>query len=148
MILKDRIEKVISDHFAGSDKFLIEITSKPGNKIALFIDGDNGITIDDCKALSRLIGSTFDRDEEDYDLTVSSAGADRPLRIPRQYFRHVGRTLEIATKTDEIIAGKLIAASEEAIELEHKPGKKETQKPNTIITFNQIKQGKVILSFK
>ncbi len=148
MILKDRIEKIISDHFAGSDKFLVEITSKPGNKIALFIDGDNGITINDCKAVTKLIESNFDRDEEDYDLMVSSSGANNPMKLPRQYLRHVGRTLEITTKTGEIISGKLITATQEAIELEHKPVKKETQKPNTTIPFSEIKEGKVILSFK
>ncbi len=148
MILKDRIEKIISDHFNESDHFLVEVKLKPGNKITVFIDGDRGITIDDCKEITRLIESKFNRDEEDYDLMVSSAGADSPLKLPRQYFKHVGRELEITNTMGEIIFGKMIAASQEAIELEHKPGKKERQKPNTIIPFNQIKEGKVILAFK
>ncbi|MBE0648515.1 MAG: ribosome assembly cofactor RimP [Bacteroidales bacterium] len=148
MILKDRIEKVISDHFSGSDKFLVDIKSKPGDKIAVFIDGDNGVTIDDCKAVTRLIESNFNRDNEDYDLTVSSSGADSPMKLPRQYFKHVGRTLEVTTKTGEVASGKLIAATGDSIELQHIPGKKETQKPNTVIKFSEIKEGKVILSFK
>jgi ribosome maturation factor RimP len=148
MILKDQIEKIVSDHFSGSGKFLVELKMKPGDKIALFIDGDNGITIDDCKALTRLIESKFNRDEEDYELMISSAGADQPMKLPRQYLRHIGRTLEITTKTGETISGKLIKASPEAIELEHKPVKKETQKPNTILTFSEIKEGKVVLSFR
>lgn len=146
--MKNRIEEIITDHFRESDKFLVEVKVKPANKIAVFIDGDNGITIDDCKGITRLIESNFDRDQEDYDLTVSSAGADSPMKLSRQYVKHLGRNLEIKTVTDEIISGNLIAASEESIELAHKPGKKETQKPNTILPFNQIKEGKVILAFK
>jgi len=146
--MKDRIEEIVSGHYSGSDKFLVEVKVNAANKITVFIDGDHGITIDDCKEMTRLIGSNFDRDQEDYDLTVSSSGADSPMKIPRQYIKHVGRELEITTATEEIISGKLIAASQESIELEHKPGKKETQKPNTRLTFNQIKEGKVILAFK
>lgn len=148
MTLKDRIEKLVTNHFIGSDKFLVEVKMKPGNKIALFIDGDNGITIDDCKVVTRLIESNFDRDKEDFDLTVSSAGADAPMTIPRQYIKHVGRTLEIKSKAGEIITGKLVSANEETIELEHIPGKKEVQKPNTTLAFSEIIEGKVILSFK
>ncbi|MBL7137779.1 MAG: ribosome assembly cofactor RimP [Bacteroidales bacterium] len=148
MITKDQIETFINAYFNDSDKFLVEVKVNPANKIAAFIDGDQGITIDDCKELTRHIGSTLDRDQEDYDLTVSSAGADNPMKIPRQYIKHVGRELEITTTAGAIISGKLVAAGQESIELEHKPIKKEKQKPNTIVTFNQIKEGKVVLSFK
>lgn len=148
MILKDRIAETIRTHFEGSDKFLVDVKVKTGDKIAVFIDGDHGITIDDCKAVTRLIESTFNRDEEDFDLTVSSSGADTPMKMPRQFPRHTGRQLEIVKTNGETVTGKLVSATEDSIELEHKPVKKEKQQPNTTIPFSEIKEGKVILSFK
>lgn len=148
MILKERITEFINSQLEGSDKFLVEVKVNTGEKISVFLDGDRGITINDCKALTRLIESTFNRDEEDYDLTVSSAGADSPMKMPRQYPKHIGRTLEIRMKTDEIITGKLSSAVQEAIVLELPANKKEKQKQHTTIPFSEIKEGKVVLSFK
>ena len=146
--MEHRIEEIISGYYAGSDKFLVQISVKPGNTIAVFIDGDRGITIDDCKELARHIESKLDRNKEDYELMVSSAGADKPMTMPRQFLKHVGRHLIIDTTTGTVLTGKLVKADQVAIELEHKPEKKEKQHPNTSIPFNQIKEGKVVLSFK
>lgn len=148
MILKERITDFINKYLEGSDKFLVEIKVSPGDKISVFVDGERGITIDDCKMLTRVIESAFNRDDEDFDLTVSSAGADTPMKMPRQYPKHIGRTLEIRMKTDEIITGKLSSAVQEAIVLELPANKKEKQKQHTTIPFSEIKEGKVVLSFK
>lgn len=146
--MKSKIEEIISTHYSGSDKFLVDAAVKPGNRIAVFIDGERGITIEDCRELTRFIESKLDRGEEDYELTVSSAGADTPMKMPRQFLKHVGRQLEVITTAGTTMKGKLIKADADAIELEHLPGKKEKQQPNTLLKFSEIKQGKVMLAFK
>jgi ribosome maturation factor RimP len=78
------ITDLVNEHFAGSDKFLVEIFIKPINRIFIFIDGDHGVTISDCVALSRFIESKYDRETTDFELNVSSSGADQPIRLPRQ----------------------------------------------------------------
>jgi len=110
MITELQIERIINEYYQGSDKFLVEAKVKGANQVSVFIDGDNGITIDDCKDLTRYIESKIDRDWEDFDLTVSSAGANKPIRLPRQYLKHIGRVLEVKTKEGDIVKGKLVKA--------------------------------------
>jgi len=148
MNMINKIEEIISECFSGSDKFLVDVSVKPGNRIAVFIDGERGITIEDCRDLTRFIESKLDRDEEDYELTVSSTGADSPMKIPRQFLKHVGRQLEVITTGGATIKGKLVNTDADAIELEHIQGKKEKKQSNTLLKFNEIKQGKVVLAFK
>lgn len=148
MIAKEHITDFINRHLEGSDKFLVEVKVSAGDKISIFIDGDNGITIDDCRMLTRAIETAFSRDEEDYDLTVSSAGADKPLKLPRQYPRHTGRTIEIKTVSGETFTGKLKTAGPVAVALTLQSGKKAKQELVIEIPFNEIKEGKILLSFK
>jgi len=148
MILENQVEELINEHYQDTEKFLVDVQVKPTNKILVFIDGDHSINIDDCRELTKYIESKIDRDREDYELTVSSAGADQPIRMPRQFLKHVGRELEVKTNEGVLISGKLIKADENSIELEHNPMKKQPQKPNTVIPFSEIKEAKVKLSFK
>jgi ribosome maturation factor RimP len=149
MITEKQLSKIISEHLLGTALFLVDVFIKSGNRIMVFIDGDLGVTIDDCKALNRYIESQLDREAEDYDLTVSTAGADRPLKYPRQYPRHTGRDLEILTTDGTEVTGTLIRTGESDIELEHPLKlKKEQKKENTILRYDQIKEATVILKFK
>lgn len=88
------------------------------NKINVFIDGDEGVTIKDCVSLSRAIESELNRDQEDFSLDVSSHGAATPLVFPRQYKRHVGRELEILKADNIKVEGKMLQCDEEGIEIE------------------------------
>jgi len=148
MITENQLSGMIAEHLQGSHLFPVEVSIRPGNRIFVYIDGDTGVTIDDCKALNRYLESQIDRETEDYDLTVSTSGADRPLRFPRQYPKHTGRTFEILLTDDASLSGKLISADPEGIILEPTAGKKEKQKENITISFQQIKEAKIILSFK
>ena len=85
MIEKIKILEIVNNALDGSEKFLVNLKITPDNRIYVDIDGDNGITIDDCIELSRAIEGQLDREEEDFELTVSSAGADQPLKLTRQY---------------------------------------------------------------
>ena len=148
MISGNQVEGLINEHYRDTEKFLVDVIVKPTNRISVFIDGDRGVTIHDCRELSKFIGSKIDRDQEDYDLTVSSAGADKPIRMPRQFLKHLGRELEVTTNEGVLLGGKLIHVDANSIELEHNPGKKQLKKPNIGITFSEIKEAKVKLSFK
>jgi len=147
MITENQVEELINEHYQGTEKFLVDVKLKQTNRILVFIDGDQGININDCKELTKYIESKIDRDLEDYDLSVSSTGADKPFMMPRQFLKHVGRELDVKTNEGDLISGKLIKADEDFIELEHHPVKKQPKKPNTEIAFSKINEAKVKLAF-
>ena len=144
-----KITRLINEHLAGTDKFLVELFIKPINRIYIFIDGDHGVKISDCAELSRHIESQFDRESVDFELNVSSSGADQPIRLPRQYLKNIGRSLQVKLSEEIIFAGKLEAVDEKGITL-LTPGdkKKKTAAETLHLTFEEIKESKVIISFK
>jgi len=143
------ITDLVNEHFAGSDKFLVEIFIKPINRIFIFIDGDHGVTISDCVALSRFIESKYDRETTDFELNVSSSGADQPIRLPRQYLKNIGRSLLVKLSEEVTLSGKLEAVDERGITLITKGDKKNKTAPETLnLAFEEIKESKVIISFK
>jgi len=129
--------------------FIVRLSVSPGNVINIYIDGDKGVTIDDCVALSRHIEQHFDRDVEDYELRVSSAGADQPYVNLRQYKKNIGRQVEVITKEGEKIKGKLLDANEDHIEIgaEPKKSKKAEGVQNLRIPMDEIKQTKTVIIF-
>jgi ribosome maturation factor RimP len=150
LILSDKIRSLVEKVLDGTDKFLVDFVVLPGNRISVYIDGDNGVTIQDCQLLSRSIESNFDREKEDYDLTVSSAGLDHSLKLERQYRKNIGQELNVITHEGIKIDGNLVRVGESEIELEHpvKKPKKEVQKPNTILPFSVIKTAKISIQFR
>ncbi len=137
-----------------SDLFLIEKSITPDNQVKIVIDGDNGVTVDDCIFISRAIEHNLDRDETDFSLEVLSAGATAPLLYARQYNKHVGRTLEVKTNDDEKVEGELVSINDDVVELkwktrEPKPvGKgKHTVVKTATIAIDTIKEAKVKIKF-
>ncbi|TVZ07777.1 ribosome maturation factor RimP [Cellulophaga sp. RHA_52] len=134
--------------------FLIDFTITPDFKINIVLDGDNGVTLKDCVAVSRAIDHNLDREEQDFSVEVASAGASSPLVLPRQYAKNIGRKLEVKTIEGRNFEGQLTAATEEAITLEWKAreqkpigkGKVTVQKKEEIL-FSDIKEAKVVLKF-
>lgn len=133
--------------------FLIDFSISADNRIHVVIDGDKGVTVADCVKISRSIEHNLDREEIDFSLEVASAGATEPMKLPRQYKKHIGRKLSVET-TDEKYEGNLTAADEESIILEWKArepkpigkGKVTVQKRQQI-AFSDIKKAKVVLKF-
>ena len=139
---------IVEQKLKGTDKFLIEVLILSGNKITVFFDGDNNISISDCQKLSRFIESLLDIDYPDYQLTVSSSGMDRPIKLLRQYKSRIGRELDVITYSGDKISGILTKVDKNGIELEHpvkKPGK-EILIPNSIIPFERIKSAKIVIT--
>ena len=151
MITEKQLTKLIGEHFEGSEFFLVDLVLKPGNQISIFIDGDQRVTIEACRLLSRFLEDNLDRETEDFDLTVSSAGADRPLKLPRQYRKNIGNELDLVTGKGDKITGRVLAADESGIEIELPPAKKTKapQEPVKLrLTFDEIKTAKEVISFK
>ncbi len=149
MIKKANILELAEDGLIGTDKFPVEVQVKGGNIITVFIDSDTAVTIDDCIRLSKRIESRLDRDTEDFELRVSSFGADKPLKMKRQYKKIVGRELKIILNEEAIITGKLESADDHHLIIKTKGEKKKGGEPEDIkIEFNNIKESVVVLSFK
>lgn len=154
MILKENILKLAHAHLKTSSIFVTGIKIGSDNHINLFIDGDNGVTIKDCVELSKYLEGNLDRNKEDFALDVSSHGATTPLVLPRQYFKHIGRTIEIKLIDDTKIEGKLLVCDDQEIKLEfttreNKPIGK--GKINVVreqkIQYHKIKESKIKLKY-
>ncbi len=153
MISKQKIADLIEEHLVGTDKFLVEFSVSTTNQIIVFIDGDQGVTISDCVALSRKIESNLDRETEDFELDISSAGLDLGLRVKRQYTKNIGRNIDIKLMNNSKITGLLKAVEDEFITIELSPGKKKKKPENEEeliknIDFKEIRETKVVISFK
>ena len=119
----------------------------------MIIDGDEGVTVNDCIEVSRKIEHNLDRDEEDFSLDVSSAGVSTPLSMPRQYRKNIGRKLAVTTSEGKF-EGKLTQVTDDNIKLEWKArepkpvGKgKITVEKEAVLPFEEIKEAKVIITF-
>ena len=113
MIQADDIVRMVNEKLAGSDKFLVEALVKPGNRILVFLDGDHGITIGNCSEISRYIESKLNREKEDYELVVSSAGLDHPFILRRQYIKNIGKTVSLKLADGSQQGGTIEEVSEE-----------------------------------
>lgn len=118
MITKDQIEKLVDESLSATDIFLVEVKVKAGNKIMVFLDSDTAVCIDDCVRVSRYIESNLDREVEDYELDVSSAGLDHPLRLDRQFQKYLGRDVEVKMADGRKVIGKLLSFDAEIVEVE------------------------------
>ncbi len=148
MIAKEKIQTIIEEILAGTDKFLVEVVIQPANRISVYIDSDTIITIHDCQEISHAIESKLNRDKEDYDLTVSSSGIDHPLKMLRQYRKNIGRELGIVTVDGKTITGTLEKVDEDSIELEHPVKKQKLIKQDNIrLPLSKIKTAKIIVKF-
>ncbi|MGK0233790.1 MAG: ribosome maturation factor RimP, partial [Psychroserpens sp.] len=115
---------------------------------------DNGVTVNDCIAVSREIEHNLDRDEIDFSLDVASAGVSEPLVEIRQYSKNIGRNLKVITSEKEVIEGKLADANDDNITLqwkarEPKPiGKgKVTVSKEAVLPYKDIVEAKVMIKF-
>ncbi|MBB5635643.1 ribosome maturation factor RimP [Pedobacter cryoconitis] len=144
------VEEKISDR---PELFLVEVKLLPGNKLIIHVDGDQGISIQDCAAISRHVGFHLEEEntiEKAYNLEVSSPGVGEPLKLKRQYDKNIGRELSVKVAGGDIMEGKLLDVNEQSITVEAKvkeKGKK-AQLVETSLDFNNIIETKVLISFK
>ena len=136
------------------DLFLIDFTLHPDNKISVVIDGDNGVTVEDCMFMSRAIEDNLDREADDFSIDVASAGATSPFVNKRQYHKNMGRTLQVKAKPDLKIEGVLKEVDDAEVTLEWeakepKPAGKGNVKvkKQAKIKYEDVLEAKVIIKF-
>ena len=117
MIDKTALEQVINEALEGTKMYLVTIKVSTDNVIDVALDSDEDITIDDCVAVNDAVLAAFDRDVEDYELTVGSYGITSPLLLPRQYQKNVGYEVEVLTADGRKLKGILAAADDEGFTL-------------------------------
>jgi ribosome maturation factor RimP len=155
MIDKNIISQLVNEKLASSDNYLVDVVIKPGNLIVVEIDNDEGVCIDDCAELSRYVESHLDREVEDFELEVGSAGITSPFKVLRQYIKNIGNEVEMLLKNGTKLSGVLKAADENgvivAVEKQVKPEgakRKITIEEDLSYTFEEIKYTKYLIRFK
>lgn len=114
MIDKNALEKVVADALAGSDMFLVSTEISADNRIVVEIERHTGnITIDDCVEINNVIEANFDRDKEDYELEVGSAGLTSPFKVLAQYVKNCGNPVEVLTCDGRKLRGTLKSATDD-----------------------------------
>jgi ribosome maturation factor RimP len=154
MISQAQIIEIINEKLEADGYFLVSADVKPSNQIMIFIDGENGVPIEYCVQISRLIENSFDREAEDFSIEVSSAGIGQPFKVPRQYQKNIGRTVEVLTPDSKKITGVLtevtntgfVVKEEKMVKPEGKK-KKELQVFMQAFNFEEVKYVKEIIKF-
>lgn len=148
--VEDLLHQSLVEH---PDLFLIDLVITDSCKIIVTLDGDNGVQLQDCVNISRLIENNLDREEQDFSLEVASAGISSPLKLVRQYKKNIGRMLKVKTK-EQVIEAYLLDASDNDITLEwssrepKKIGKgKETVLHNVKVPYEEIVEAFVTITF-
>lgn len=152
---KIKIESAVVNWLNDKEIFLVEVLVSADNRIRVFIDSPDGVSIEKCVELSRHLNVEFDREVEDYDLEVSSPGLDMPLKVKEQYQKNLNKEVSIVMLDGKKHKGTLLKFDDEGIEAEVKVKlKAENQKKKTeimekqIFKFNDIKAVKPLVSFK
>ncbi len=136
------------------DIFLVDFKVSADNSIKIILDGDKDVNVKDCINISREIEGSLDREVEDFSLEVASAGVGSALKFPRQYYKNIGRELEVVLTDGALVSGELTKVEDQQIELQWKQrepkavGKgKITVTKNKTIAFDEINQSKVMIKF-
>ncbi|NDW10487.1 ribosome assembly cofactor RimP [Dysgonomonas sp. 520] len=157
MIDKQQISQIASEYLqeTNSDMFLVDVVVRPGNIIVVELDSDEGVSIDDCIKLSKNIESHLDRDAEDFELEVGSAGITAPFKIQRQYQKNVGKEVEVLTKNGQKLSGVLKSCDDDGFvvtitKMEKPEGAKRkiAVEEDQSYKYDEVKYTKYLIRFK
>jgi ribosome maturation factor RimP len=154
MTFKEKVHSLLMEGLADKPSlFLIDLVITDAFKVIVTIDGDEGVALQDCIDVSRVVENNLDREEQDFSLEVASVGVGSPLKLVRQYKKNVGRTLIVKTATENIEA-ELVEATDDFVILSWKArepkkiGKgKETVQKRLEIPYADIKEAIVTVTF-
>ncbi len=154
MIEKAKIQQLVSEKL-DEGMFIVDVSVNERNVIHVFIDSFNGLTIDQCVAISRHVEHSLDRDEEDFELQVSSPGLTESFKVDEQYKKYQGRRIEVVTKEGLKLEGILLETYDEGVVLETSEKEKlEGHKKKQLVVkkhqvkYNEIESAKAVISFK
>ncbi len=148
------IKDAISNEIVARGCYLVDVTVSKDNEIEVIIESEEGrIELDDCVAISRYFETCFDREKEDYELTVTSAGLDLPFKVLKQYIKAIGTKVEVQLKGGKKLIATLTAADEESITLSYtakeavEGKKKELVEHNDRFTMDQVNSVRPYIEF-
>lgn len=147
--------RYVEEGLQGTDYFVVDVTVQPGNTIVVEIDNREGVDIDRCVELSRFIESKLDRDTEDFELEVGSAGLTSPFKVLGQYRKNIGNEVEVLTKGGVKLSGVLKDAGEDRftvtitkkVKPENAKRKIEVEEDLTF-AYDEVKYTKYLIRFK
>lgn len=155
MIQKEQIYQFVEAFISDTDNFIVDVKVNPENNIVVEIDSEKGIDIEYCAELSRFIESQLDREVEDYDLEVGSAGLGSPFKVLKQYQKNIGNEVEVLTKAGKKFSAILKDAAEDAFTVtvtkQVKPEgakRKITVEEDEVYSYNEVKYTKYLIRFK
>lgn len=154
MNIEKRVTELVEEKIADRpDLFLVDVQMHGSGILSILVDGDNGLPISDCVAISRHVGFHLEEEnaiEQAYRLEVSSPGLDTPLKLLRQYQKNLGRSVKVKLKDGSKREGKLITADDAGVILQEsvKEKGKKAVLVESPISFNDITETIVLVSFK
>ena len=145
----------IGNEIVARGCYIVDITISKENDIEITIESEEGrVELDDCVAVSRYFETQFDREKEDYSLTVTSAGLDQPFKVLKQYIKAIGTKVEVQLKGGKKLIATLTAADEESITLSYiakeaveGKKKKEMVEHNDRFTMDQVNSVRPYIEF-
>lgn len=145
------VEKLI-EPLLFDDIFLVSVKIKPINNFKIYLDADGGLGIEKCIKINRALYKIMEEmgmyPDGDFSLEVSSPGIDEPLKLLRQYKKNMGRSVEVTTNDEEKKEGVLKEVTDDSVTIEQTEGKgKKAVTANTVISFADIKQTRVLIKF-
>lgn len=155
MDLGEKINQLSHQFLANESQFVVNVTVSAlqgPQKVTVALDGDHGVTIDDCAALSRKLLDSLEEQGligENFTLEVTTPGLDRPLKMKRQFFKNIGRGMRVHLNDKKVVEGKLCEVTEEKITLEQEmmAGKKK-EFTKTSFAFPDIEKAYVQILLK
>lgn len=153
MIDKKQIEILANEATDSVGLYVVELKIGNDNNISITIDGDEGVSINQCVSVSKFIEGNLDREEIDFELNVSSYGIDHPILMLRQYQKYINRTIEIYLEDDTVKRGVLISADSSNVILQEEIVKKNRKSKKMLfgetieIPMGSIKLAKGLIVF-
>jgi ribosome maturation factor RimP len=151
MIVKEEIRKIAEPKIKELDGFLVDVKVNSANVITVFFDRMEGVQVEHCLAISKYIEEHFDREVEDYELTVCSAGLDNPFVVAEQYQKYIGKEVGVLLTNGKRKTGNILSY-EDTLMLEVAKKKKGSKKEYIVeevsIPKEEIKETKLKINFK
>ncbi|MBQ8046906.1 MAG: ribosome assembly cofactor RimP [Prevotella sp.] len=155
MIDKNIVKTLVGEWLEGKDYFLVDVEISSDNRIVVEIDHADGVWIEDCVALSRYIEEHLDREKEDFELEVGSAGLGQPFKVVQQYVNFVGKDVEVLTADGKKVKGilksvnapKFVVTVQEKVKVEGKK-RPELQDVDHEYDMDEVKYCKYLIAFK
>ena len=154
MIDSKKIKALVEEWLEGKEYFFVDATVDKENRIVVEIDHKDGVWIEDCCDLSRFIESHLNRDEEDFELEVGSAGIGQPLKVLQQYQNNIGNEVEVMSLDGKKLQGILADANETAVTISYSEKQKVEGKKRPVLVevtkefkYDEMKWVKAVISF-